>query len=61
MGRYGGEKEDPLGKMGGYLQRKEAWRVGVKVLEGFQSCFARDMAMEISYRKGEFVEKSHCW
>ena len=36
MGRYGGEKEDPLGKMGGCLQRQEVWRIGVKAYEGFQ-------------------------
>ena len=34
MRRFGGEKEDPLGKMSGYLQRYEAWRVGVKAFEG---------------------------
>ncbi|RVX12485.1 putative ribonuclease H protein [Vitis vinifera] len=33
---------------------------GVKAFEGLQSCFAWKMALEISFRKREFLEESHC-
>ena len=35
--------------------------LGLRHLRGFQSSFARKMTLELSPRKGEFLEESHYW